>query len=79
MSHAPSMISYQVLLDALPEAALVLDEKFCILASNTTFLALLRQKAEEVEGHPLAELVPDAESLLSRLKQAPKSREEANS
>jgi PAS domain S-box-containing protein len=77
MSQAPNIISYQVLLDALPEAALVLDEEFCILASNSTFLALLRQKAEAVQGQHLLDILPDAENLLSRLKQAPKSREEA--
>jgi PAS domain S-box-containing protein len=77
MSQAPNIISYQVLLDALPEAALVLDAQFCILASNSTFLALLRQKAETVQGRPLIEILPDAKNLLSRLKQAPKSREEA--
>jgi PAS domain S-box-containing protein len=77
MSQAPTTISYQVLLDALPEAALVLDEAFCIIASNSTFLALVRQKAEDIEGRALVELVPDAAPLLSRLKQAPKSREEA--
>ena len=74
MNPAPSMISYQALLDALPEAALVVDKDFRILASNSTFRALLRQNDAAVLGHALPEILPDTEKLLKILK--PKTREE---
>lgn len=68
MNSTHNTISYHALLDALPEAAMVLDDEFCVISCNSRFLALLHQDAKTVLGRRLVEILPPTEAMLEILK-----------
>ena len=49
---------YKAIIDALPQAILVLDEHMKVVMSNRGFLSLLSKSAEEIEGREIGEVIP---------------------